>query len=211
MKRKRLLILGNSITRHLPLAEVDWHDDWGMAASFRDRDFAHLLVQKVAAATGVEPSSMIANIADYERNHAVDDIQQRFKTFVDFQAEIVVMAIGENVPKLDTEASQLAFKDSFARVKSLLTADSKPALIVRGCFGDDAVKDNIMCAVAQAAGGVFVSVARLAQREENLARSERTYTHGGVGGHPGDRGMAAIADAIFSALVRIHPLTPAGQ
>ena len=30
---RRLLIVGNSITRHGPLAEIGWLHDWGMAAS----------------------------------------------------------------------------------------------------------------------------------------------------------------------------------
>lgn len=208
MTRKRILILGNSITRHLPYAEVDWHDDWGMAASFRDKDFAHVLVQRIAAVTGVEPSSMIANIADYERNYATDDIEKRFRTFVDFLPEILVLAIGENVPKLDTDAAKLAFRESLTRVVRMLTADRKPTLIVRGCFGDDEAKDSVMREVASAAGGTFVSVAALEKDEANMARSERQYGHAGVGGHPGDRGMAAIADAIFAALVRVHPLAP---
>ena len=40
---KRLLILGNSITRHGPNAGIGWNRDWGMAASDIDHDYVHLL------------------------------------------------------------------------------------------------------------------------------------------------------------------------
>jgi hypothetical protein len=36
--------------------------------------------------------------------------------------------------------------------------------------------------------------------ERNYARSERSYQHAGVASHPGDRGMAAIAEEIVKAV-----------
>jgi hypothetical protein len=49
-------------------------------------------------------------------------------------------------------------------------------------------------------GGTFVDISALARDEKNFARTERPYRHAGVASHPGDRGMAAIADAILRAL-----------
>jgi len=45
-----------------------------------------------------------------------------------------------------------------------------------------------------------VDLAPLANNPENRAKSEGHFTNGGVNWHPGDRGMAAIADAAFAAL-----------
>ena len=45
-----------------------------------------------------------------------------------------------------------------------------------------------------AVGGVFVDISRLSKDESNYARSERTFAHGGVAGHPGDKGMKGIAN-----------------
>ena len=39
----RVLVLGNSITRHGPKDDIGWYGDWGMAASSADRDFVHRL------------------------------------------------------------------------------------------------------------------------------------------------------------------------
>ncbi|MDO7885314.1 hypothetical protein [Hymenobacter cheonanensis] len=39
----KIIVLGNSITRHPPLAEIHWPHNWGMAATSQDKDFVHLL------------------------------------------------------------------------------------------------------------------------------------------------------------------------
>lgn len=38
----RVLFVGNSITRHGPKPEAGWHNDWGMAATAREKDIAKL-------------------------------------------------------------------------------------------------------------------------------------------------------------------------
>ena len=51
-----------------------------------------------------------------------------------------------------------------------------------------------------AVGGVFVDVGSLGRDASNAARSERSFPHGGVAGHPGDKGMKALADTLLNAL-----------
>ena len=48
--------------------------------------------------------------------------------------------------------------------------------------------------------GIPVDISALSKDESHYARSERPYKHAGVANHPGDKGMAAIADAIVKAL-----------
>ena len=49
-------------------------------------------------------------------------------------------------------------------------------------------------------GAIFVDIGYLDRDESNMARSERNYKHAGVAAHPGDKGMKAIADALFYAM-----------
>ena len=42
-KGPRVLFVGNSITLHGPRPQIGWTNNWGMAASARDKDYVHLL------------------------------------------------------------------------------------------------------------------------------------------------------------------------
>jgi hypothetical protein len=73
-------------------------------------------------------------------------------------------------------------------------------VFVRSCFWPNQPKDAILKQACADAGGVFVDIGALGRDAANAARSERRFTHDGVGGHPGDRGMQAIADALLAAM-----------
>ena len=42
-KGPRVLFVGNSITLHGPSPKIGWTNNWGMAATARDKDYVHLL------------------------------------------------------------------------------------------------------------------------------------------------------------------------
>ena len=50
------------------------------------------------------------------------------------------------------------------------------------------------------AGGTFVDISALGKVEANFARSEQKFEHAGVAGHPGDKGMQALADELWKAI-----------
>jgi hypothetical protein len=196
----KVLFLGNSITKHGPNATIDWSGNWGMAASAEDKDYVHLVTQGLAAKMGGAPEIMVRNIADYERAYADYDIAGKLKDAIDFPADLIIVAIGENVPLPKTPEEQAAFQGSVTKLLTAVKADRHPTLLVRSCFWANAAKDEALKKACAEVGGVFVDISALSKDEHNYARSERAFKNAGVAKHPGDQGMAAIATAILDAV-----------
>ena len=202
IKANKVLFLGNSITLHGPAPAIGWLGNWGMAASTQDHDYVHLILKAIAQTAGRDPESVVTNIADFERRFEAYDLDTGLKKELAFKADLVIVAIGENVPALTTEPARAAFQASLTKLLRRLNENSAPVLVVRSCFWPDRAKDTILEQACQEVGGVFVDARALAKDEANFARSERTFSHAGVAGHPGDKGMQAIAEAILQALTK---------
>ena len=222
MKANRVLFFGNSITFVAgPRPDIGWTGNWGMAASAEDKDYVHVLTNSIAQAAGGTPSIMATYNANFESKCLSYDLnmplpeqytmpypgQLGFVPLSDqlaFKPDIVVVAIGENVPHLTTMAMQDQYKHVFEKLLALFRSSGNPRIFVRGCFFTDATKDAVMKQATAAAGGVFVDQSSPGQNPSNRARSEpaNPYCKNNiVNGHPGDRGMKAIADSLFGAMV----------
>lgn len=205
---EKVLILGNSITRHGPSSKIGWTTDWGMAASAREKDFVHLVTSSLAKTTGTSPKVMIRNIAGFERQNGTYDPDAKLKDVIEFGADLIIVAIGENVPRLDSDKSKAQFAKSFRKLLTCLKSENNPTLIVRSCFWANQAKDEILRQGCGDAGGIFVDISKLGKDESNYARSEREFQHQGVAAHPGDRGMQAIATAILKAIGPVTRVKP---
>jgi lysophospholipase L1-like esterase len=197
---RKVLFLGNSITKHGPKADIDWTGNWGMAASAEAKDYVHLVTKALADKSGSTPEVMVNNIADFERGFADYDIAGKLQKTIDFEADFIILAIGENVPGLKTPEDQAKFKSAVTKLLTTLKAGRNPTIVVRSCFWANAAKDEALRQACAAVGGLYVDISSLSKDEKNYARSERSYKHAGVANHPGDQGMAAIAEAIVKAL-----------
>lgn len=80
-----IVFVGNSLTRHPPLASIGWTGDWGMAASSQDKDFVH----RVGAAQALAVSTVSG--ADNER-----DASAPLPEFSVNATTIVVIQLGDN-------------------------------------------------------------------------------------------------------------------
>lgn len=196
----KVLFLGNSITKHGPKADIDWTGNWGMAASAEDKDYVHLVVDGLTKRQAKAPAFMVGNIADFERNHASFDVEKKLADAAAFQADLIILAIGENVTALKSDEAKSAFKTATLKALQKLKSTGKPMIIVRSCFWANPAKDEILKQCSDETGCLFVNISQLGQHETNYARSERPYKHEGVARHPGDKGMRAIADAILEAI-----------
>lgn len=197
---QRLLFLGNSITRHGPKPDIGWTGNWGMAASAMEKDYVHVLSSALAERSKSSPQIMVENIADFERKPEGFDYKARLEKPLAFKANVIVLAIGENVPALRTDEAKLAFQEHFRKLLAALQGSDKPAIFVRSCFWPDAAKDPILKQVAVEAGAIFVDISALGKDPSNKASAERQISHAGVAAHPGDKGMKAIADLLLKAM-----------
>ncbi len=199
---RKVLFLGNSITKHGPKADIDWSGNWGMAASAEAKDYVHLVTAGLAAKGGAAPEIMVRNIADFERAHAGYDIAGKLREAIDFQADLIIVAIGENVPALKTAEEQAAFQESATKLLAAFKAGRQPVMLVRSCFWKNPAKDTALRQAGAAAGARFVDISALSDDKGNYGRAEREFKNAGVANHPGDKGMAAIASALLQALVK---------
>ncbi len=215
MRAESILILGNSVTLHGPAEQLGWPHHCGMAASSPEKDYVHLLAAAIDARTGghlrlspketqeggIAVAPNIVNIADiFERNYSTYT-DERLRGQLDLNADIVVLQLGENVV-MDTFDPE-AFRAGLQRLMAGLKAGSDPCIFVTShILGANAAMDGIkreVCA-EDPERRVFVDLSQFGQDPANFASAEPHYT-GVIVGHPGDKGMATIADALLKAMV----------
>ncbi len=196
----KVLFLGNSITLHGPAPKIGWTGNWGMAASAEDKDFVHVLTSHIAKAAGGKPQIKVKNIADFERNLTAYKLPDELREELAFEADIIVIALGENAASPKTDEAKAEFESAFTNLFAELKKHGQPTIFVRSQFWQDADKDKLMKKTCEAAGGTFLDISKLGFDEANYARAERKIDHVGVAGHPGDKGMQALADALWQAI-----------
>lgn len=199
---QKVLFLGNSITKHGPKADIDWSGNWGMAASAEAKDYVHVFTTSLAQKQGSTPEILVKNIADFERAHEGYDFSTKLKEAIDFQADLIVLAIGENVPALKTADEKTKLQEAVTKLLTTLKGDRKPVILVRSCFWANAAKDEALRGACDAVSGIYVDISALSGDKSLYGRAEREFKHAGVANHPGDKGMAAIAAALMKALER---------
>ena len=194
----KVVFLGNSITLHAPAPKVGWMNDWGMAASARERDYVHLVARAIGEKTGRPVDLRIRNLADFERHYRSWDVERNLSDLIAFRPDYLVVALGENVPTLACGGDIEDFRKAFLE---LLTAfrrkGARPRGVVRGVFWRNPIKDEQMHRAAQEVGFPFV---RADIADEPGMKATGTAVHPGVQNHPGDRGMAETAARIVAAL-----------
>jgi hypothetical protein len=210
MKADRILFLGNSITLHGVHQPYGWLNYCGMAASVPEKDYVHQLVARIDAVTGehlrisptedAEPANIL-NVADILERQYATYTNDRLRKQIDRKPDLVILQFGENTPREGFDAA--AFKTAVQTLMDGLRDSSSPQMFVvsqiLGAGGalDDAKRE--VCAEGPS-HRAFVDLSDFGKDPTNLARSEPYYT-GIITGHPGDQGMARIAEAVFNAMV----------
>ena len=98
---------------------------------------------------------MVRNIADFERNYATYDVDQKMRDLFTFDPDLVILAIGENVPPLGTEDAKAQFKAGVMNILRCAMSKRRPLVVVRSCFWADDAKDQVLSEVCTEADGIF--------------------------------------------------------
>lgn len=190
---KNILILGNSITIHVPDVSIGWYGNWGMAASSKDKDYVHILEKQMNAS--IQP----VNISGWENNLLTFDLSSLDK-YLQNNPDLIIIRLGENVR--ESKDLSRSLKVLLNKIKSV-TPGAK--VMVTGTFWVNAVVNATLEEFSIQNGLVFVPLSQLARNENisfigDLTKGEDGTIHPvsnrAVADHPGDVGMRKIAETI---------------
>ncbi len=189
----KLLFLGNSITRHGKAEKLGWCGDWGMAASSKENDYVHKLISKFCQ-KGIKVSVCIANLSDWERTRNMDLLFTKYLSALRFNADYVIVRLGENACP-DKYLSE--FELCYGELTDLFSRNGAK-IVLTDLFWEYEPFDNFVAELAKARGYAFAEIHDLGNDDEMKAIGK--FSHNGVAVHPGDKGMAEIAERIFRVL-----------
>ena len=192
---KKVMFVGNSITLHGVLEEIGWHLHCGMAASAPEKDYVHLLADKISA-KHEDASFCICQVAAWERAYKNgSEVLKEYEAARNFGADIIIMRMIENCPGKDFD--EKTFGIEYKNLIDYLNVTGKAEIICTTGFwkhpGDEEIEK-----VAKANGYGFVKLNDLGELDEMKAVG--LFEHTGVANHPGDKGMATIAERIFELI-----------
>ncbi|MDE6373594.1 MAG: hypothetical protein K2L72_03755 [Clostridia bacterium] len=189
----KIAFLGNSITRHGKAENLGWYGDWGMAASCRENDYVHRVVAKLEQ-SGKRVSYCVANLSEWERTLNAGLLEERYSSVRAFNPQIVVVRLGENARVAERLEE---FKPRYGEMVEYF-ASCGAKVVLTDLFWEYGPFDAFVKQLAENCGYAFVQIHDLGHSDEMKATGK--FEHGGVAAHPGDRGMAEIAQRIYRAL-----------
>lgn len=193
-----LACIGNSITFHGRAPRIGWDGNWGMAATRDDRDYCSLLGKRLADG-GYISQALPQRINDSGVERGEGDWAQSFReTVTPITSDYVVVFLGDNVPRTDTEGE--AFAARLHGALGALGGHYRKGLIVVGTWWPRPELERVLKAEAVVVGARFVSLRALWSKAELKAGKERSIANAGVAIHPGDHGMSEIARVIATKI-----------
>ena len=192
----RIMFVGNSITRHGVLERIGWFWDWGMAASSKEKDYVHQVISKVRE-TQPESVFCICQVADWERKYVEGNYDfSVFESARNFNADIIVMRLIENCPKVE-DGNFEPFIKAYGELVSYLNPENKAKILITTGFWKHTCDDGIR-EYARREDLDLVELGDLGELDEMKAIG--LFEHHGVSIHPGDLGMQHIADRIYDGI-----------
>lgn len=194
-----ILVYGNSITLHEPAPQIGWNNNWGMAASAPEKDYAHLVIAGMEAFRRQKAIFRIRNLYLLERNYREYDVAANLKEDIALRPDYIVIALGENVPVFANTEDEKAYRDKLVVLaKAFQQSEKKPVIVFRSPFWNNPLKSRLTKEAADMCGARFVEAGKLGDDDANKAIG--LFEHQGVAGHPGDLGMKRLAEMILAVL-----------
>ncbi len=196
--KHKVLFVGNSITRHAPKPSIGWEHDWGMAASAKEKDYVHLVVKGLKERYGTI-DYCIAQMADWECQYTNTEeiLNEYYQPAREFGADIVIIRICENIKAEMHE--EVSCKPYFDQMIRFMVTDATKQVIVTDSFWRKDSIEQVILEIIEERGYTYCKLKGLELDERTMAFG--LFEHQGVAAHPGDYGMACIAERILECVL----------
>lgn len=193
----RVLFVGNSITRHGYKPDIGWYGDWGMAASAIEKDYVHQTLALLEPSLG-KVDYCVLNIAEWERKYWDDSVLCRWQDARDFEADVVIIRVGENIWGVKERLKEFDLYPHFDAMVRFFSKNPKAQILVSDLFWAKEELDGVIRRVIADNGYTYVPLGDLGEADENKAIG--LFEHSGVSHHPSDLGMRRIAERIVERI-----------
>lgn len=189
----KITFLGNSITRHMPKPEIGWEHDWGMAASSLETDYVHVMLDALTKKYGAV-DYCICSLSKWEREYWNLDILKEYQAAVDFDADIVIVRIAENVWGVRDRLEELPLNKYWDYMIKFFTTSKTKILVTDDFWSWDTI-DKPIHKVCADNNYKLIKLGDIGADPTNKALGK--FAHPGVEIHPNDKGMREIAERIL--------------
>lgn len=215
-KHIKVLIIGNSITKHLPSPSNGWLGNWGMAATSEENDYVHILISRINKKYS-DIEFKWENIYEFEKyfyNYSKFDTK-KYKPLADYGADIIIATFGANIRNVtneqdsELETDEIFTPDSYSDIIEFFNPSGKAEVLA--CITTLTPDENaeIIKLSAQKNGYILVDMSDLTERKYTAAdykENSEVFTSNvtePVLNHPGNLGMEKMAERLFTVLTRL--------
>jgi hypothetical protein len=187
---KKVLFVGNSITLHPPWAKIDWKYNCGMAATSKKNDFVHQLYKMLCnnLKGKIKPTFKIGKVKQENKMKGWEHISTG-------DIDLIIIELGDNYRG---KASSLELQLPYEKMINGLKGKRDPIIVCVSTWGNPK-RNSFIRKAAKNQGALYVDLQRIFAKSKNRAVGGE-FTNRGVQWHPNNRGMQAIAVAIWKVL-----------
>lgn len=191
----RVMFVGNSTTRHGVNEDIGWPNDWGMAASTKDKDYVHCLIADITK-KHADAAFCICQVANWEWRYGIgSQTHHLFQAARDFEADIIITRFCVNCPRDNFDAQ--AFKREYMKLLEFLNSTGNAKFVLTTGFWHHPGNQPI-AELAKEHDFPLVMLEDLC--DDDAMKAIGLFAHPGVAEHPGDLGMRTIADRVYEKL-----------